>query len=79
MKSMKKILITVLVLTAFGAAKAEKPAGDKKPSEQPANTQQEHKTKEQPATQPTPPEDSANYIGTNDFYLALVREGIRKA
>ena len=28
----------------------------------------------------TPPaDDSANYIGTNDFNLALVREGVKKA
>jgi hypothetical protein len=79
---MKKILPLALTLTVYTAAKSQTPPSaesDRRPTPPAAATP---RTTETPATKPATAaatDDSANYVGTNDFYLALVREGVRAA
>jgi biotin carboxyl carrier protein len=80
---MKKIMITALVFAAFATARAQTPATA------PAAAQSKPRTETSAKEQTPAPaakegtaaatDDSAGYVGTNDFYLALVREGIRRA
>jgi myo-inositol-hexaphosphate 3-phosphohydrolase len=74
---MKKIIIIALTLIAFTTAEAQ----TNKTAKTETTTTQTVKadTKATPAL-PTAAatDDSANYVGTNDFNLALIREGIRK-
>ena len=73
---MKKLIIIAALLTAFTAAQAQTPAT--------AATE----VKTEKATEPKTPatndatakkeDDSSAFVGTNDFYLSLVREGVKK-
>lgn len=79
---MKKILIMAMLCSVVSLAQAETPKAAK-PAEQ---SQTEQKAKEQTPATLTPAkessasnDDTAGFVGTNDFYLALIREGIRRA
>jgi hypothetical protein len=81
---MKKILTIALILTAGTSAFSQSNKtthGKTTPAVRPAG----HKHAQAAAIGAAAPasaaatDDSANYVGTNDFYLALVREGVRKA
>ena len=74
---MKKILLTALVLTAFTAAQAHSVKTEKSSTTPPAKSN--HKSSKAHTGNATAgsKDNSANYIGTNDFNLALVREGVR--
>lgn len=77
---MKSILIIALEFITFSSASAQ----DHKTSEAVKQNKdiKKHSKKAKPAAAPASAaatDDSANYVGTNDFYLALVREGVRKA
>ena len=65
---MKKLIIIAALLTAFTAAQAQTPATAatevKTPSTNDATAKKEDNT--------------SSFVGTNDFYLALVREGVKK-
>ena len=77
---MKSILIIALALATFSSAAAQ---GHKTSDAAKANKDiKKHSRKTKPAAAPASAaatDDSANYVGTNDFYLALIREGVRKA
>jgi hypothetical protein len=82
---MKKIFITALILAACSAAQAHT-RGTAKPDAAPPRHEEQSKPSK-PAPDPAPKggktaassEDMSGYVGTNDFYMALVREGVRKA
>jgi hypothetical protein len=76
---MKKILALTLISTlAFASANAHPKAGKHTKPQAPAPTPSRHHAKDQTKARAAS-DESANYIGTNDFYLALIREGVRKA
>ena len=74
---MKKLIIIAALLTAFTAAQAQTPTtADVKT----AKTEKAAETKT-PATDDATAKKEDNtsaFVGTNDFYLALVREGVKK-
>ena len=76
---MKNILLLTLVLAAYGSVSAH---SHKAAAKEVEVSKTAVKPIDKNATAPASAaatDDSANYVGTNDFYLALVREGIRKA
>ena len=82
---MKKILITALVLNAITTAHAQTHPSAADGTATAQNKDTKAKPETTPATTPAKEstaaatDDSANLVGTNDFYLALIREGVRKA
>lgn len=85
---MKYILTIALSLLIFTAASAQTPAAKENTQVSITNTQSEVKTTAvapaqqapaQDATAGTGPHISANFVGTNDLNLLLLREGIKKA
>jgi hypothetical protein len=75
---MKKILLMVSAVALFVSVHAETPvpvAQTESPQLAPAQAQAPVQTA--PATSAT--ENLANYVGTNDFYLALIHEGVKAA
>lgn len=87
---MKSLLIIALTLVTF-AAKAQTPAANettKATITTVANTAVETPAAATPATEATPAQDatagtgphiSANFVGTNDLNLLLLREGVKRA
>ena len=77
---MKNILLLALILAAYSAASAHShpTTADRQSLKPKPQTKAATKAATAPASAAAK-DDSANYVGTNDFYLALVREGIRKA
>lgn len=87
---MKSLLIIALTLFTF-AAKAQTPAAKETTkativnvantaAETPAaTTPATEATQAQDATAGTGPHISANFVGTNDLNLLLLREGVKKA
>ena len=86
---MKKILIIALTLIAFTTANAQTPAA-KETATTTVNAAQATETapvaapatEEQTPAAPTAgsgPNVSANYVGTNDLNLLLLRQGVKRA
>ncbi|MCW3127652.1 MAG: hypothetical protein JWO03_3310 [Bacteroidetes bacterium] len=88
---MKKILIIALTLIAFTAAHAQSPA-IKEVSKAAISVQVSDHTTQTPVAAPceeqeapaaptagNAPDVSANYVGTNDLNLLLLRQGIKRA
>ena len=77
---MKSILIIALALATFSSAAAQgrKVSDSAKQTKDTKKNAKKAKSTAAPASAAAT-DDSANYVGTNDFYLALIREGVRKA
>ena len=72
---MKKIIIIAALIATFTAANAQTPATATE-----VKTEKSTETKT-PATNDATAKKEDNtsaFVGTNDFYLALVREGVKK-
>jgi hypothetical protein len=82
---MKKIIFLALLLTSFTAAQAQTnntsiASKENKDTVKPSAGSKIKAIPAAPAAKPTAAasDDSAHFVGTNDFYLVLVREGMRK-
>jgi hypothetical protein len=79
---MKKIITIAALLIAFTAAHAqtnETASTDKKTNE--ATKPVDKKDTQAPAAKDATAsydDDSSQYVGTNDFYLKMIREGVKK-
>ena len=76
---MKNILIIIALLAAFTTANAE--TNTTATTTEKATKETKATVKETPTTKDATAaysDDSSKFVGTNDFYLLLVREGIRK-
>ncbi len=73
---MKKLIIIAALLTAFTAAQAQTPAT----AATEVKTEKATETKTPSTNDATAKkeDDSSAFVGTNDFYLSLVREGVKK-
>jgi hypothetical protein len=79
---MKKIITIAALLIAFSAAHAQTNntiAADKKATETTKATgAKDTKTPAAKDATASYDDDSSQYIGTNDFYLKMIREGVKK-
>ena len=73
---MKKLIIIAALLTAFTAAQAQTPAT----AATEVKTEKATDTKTPSTNDATAKKEdnTSSFVGTNDFYLALVREGVKK-
>ena len=80
---MKNIIIiaALLIATTSSFAQTTTTTADKKPNETTKTVEVKDAKATTPATKDATAkydDDSSQFVGTNDFYLVLVREGVKK-
>ena len=75
------IIIAALLIAATSFAQTTTTTADKKPNETTKTVEVKDAKATTPATKDATAkydDDSSQFVGTNDFYLVLVREGVKK-